>query len=72
MPDTDERLLKALEHIKLTEGFMTDAEFREDHETRVIRYLQALTNGLLALSLQNQVIIELLEKQSKYGALSRE
>lgn len=63
MADTDERLTKAQQRVDIAEGYMTDAEFREEHETRLIRYLQATVNALLALYLQNQVIIDMMAKQ---------
>jgi hypothetical protein len=63
MADSEERLAKAQEHVDLAEGYMTDAEFREEYETRFLRYLQATCNALLALYLQNQTIIELMSKQ---------
>lgn len=69
MADTDERLTKAQQRVDIAEGFMTDAEFREEHETRLIRYLQATCNALLAMYLQNQVIIEMMKKQQDADAV---
>ena len=63
MADTDERLARAQQRIDIAEGFMTDAEFREEHETRLIRYLQSTCNCLLAIYAQNQAIIEMMKKQ---------
>jgi hypothetical protein len=63
MADFEEQLNKAQEHVNLAEGYMTDAEFREEHETRLVRYLQAVSHSMLALYLQNQVIIEMMTKQ---------
>ena len=68
MAETDEMLQRAEELVRIAEGFMSDAEFREEHEMRQIRYLQAMCNGLIALSIQNQVMIDLLQKQGRYGA----
>ena len=63
MADTDERLTRAQQRIDIAEGFMTDAEFREEHETRLIRYLQATCNCLLGIYAQNQVIIDMMKQQ---------
>ncbi len=65
MADFEERLTKAQENVNRAEGYMTDAEFREEHETRLIRYLQASTNVLLAIYLQNQIMIEMMAKQQE-------
>ena len=69
MAETDERLTRAKERVDMAEGYMTDAEFREEHDTRVLRYHQATCNALLALYLQNQVIIEMLRKQQDADSL---
>ena len=69
MADADERMEQITELLRKAEGFMTDAEFREEMETKQIRYLQAISHALLSLALQNQVIIDLLRSQSEYGDL---
>ena len=69
MAETDERLQRAKELIDIVEGYISDAEFREEHETQLIRYMQAVSNALVAVSLQNLVIIDLLKQQGS-GALS--
>jgi hypothetical protein len=58
--------------IERAEGLLSDAEFREDQESKVVRYFQAITTTLLALAAQNEMIIELLSKQQAYGSLSNE
>jgi len=69
MADIDERLIKAQQRADIAEGFMTDAEFREEHEARQIRYLQATCSALLAIFIQNQVIIDLLKKEQDADSL---
>ncbi len=63
MADYEEQLNTAQEHANLAEGYMSDAEFREEHDTRLIRYLQANSNLLLSIYLQNQVMIQMMAKQ---------
>jgi len=46
------------------EGFLTDAEFRDEMEMKYLRYHQAATHFQNALYLQNQIIIELLASQA--------
>jgi hypothetical protein len=60
MAETDERLSKAQELANSAEGFMSDAEFRSDHEMRIQRYLQSMAHSMMAVYLQNQVILEKL------------
>jgi len=67
MAETDERLTAIKDLIARAEGYLSDAEFREDQESRVTRYFQAMNSSLLALTAQNQLIIELLSKQQSYG-----
>ena len=69
MAAEDDRLEQARRRIEAAEGYVSDAEFREEHESRLIRYLQATSNALIAVHLQNQVIIDLLKEQES-GALS--
>ncbi|MFW6118798.1 MAG: hypothetical protein ACOC7S_00525 [Planctomycetota bacterium] len=72
MPEEDERLSDATQRVENALGFMSDAEFREEHETRQIRYLQAMSNTLVAIYLQNQVMLEMLQEQQRLESLSRE
>jgi hypothetical protein len=65
MADNQELTQQAQQRIDLAEGYMADAEFREEHETRLIRYLQAAANIQLALYAQNKVIIDLMTKQQE-------
>ena len=51
MADNEERLADIAEHVDRAEGYMADAEFREEFETRQIRYLQSLCELLMALKL---------------------
>jgi hypothetical protein len=67
MAETDERLTRIADLIARAEGYLSDAEFREDQESRTTRYFQAMNSTLLAVAAQNQLIIELLTKQQSYG-----
>lgn len=60
MADIDERLAQARQQLEHAEGFVSDAEFREEHEERTIRYQQATCHLLMGLFTQNEVIIDLL------------
>ncbi len=60
MAETDERLAQADEHMERARGFISDAEFRDEIDTRTVRYLQAIAYSQVALYLQNQVLIEKL------------
>lgn len=62
MADTDERMTELRALVEQAEGYLSDAEFREDVEMRSIRYSQAMTNLLLVLAKQNELVIELLKK----------
>ena len=62
MADADERMTELQELVSRAEGYLNDAEFREDFEMRQVRYLQAMTSLLLALERQNELVIELLKK----------
>ena len=62
MAETDEGMTETQELADRAEGYLNDAEFREDFEMRQIRYLQAMTILLLALQKQNELMIELLKK----------
>ena len=70
MAEVDPRQVKVKELIERAEGFLSDAEFREDQESRVTRYFQSISTTLLALALQNELILESLAKQQAYGGLS--
>jgi len=70
MADTDERLTLIQQLLNKAEGYVSDADFREEHESRVLRYNQAMCSLLLAQCMQNQIFIELLQKQLEYRALS--
>jgi hypothetical protein len=63
MADNEERLARIRELSDLAEGFMSDAEFREEVDTKVVRYLQAVTQQLFVLKLQNEILIEALTEQ---------
>ena len=62
MAETDEGMTETQELADRAEGYLNDAEFREDFEMRQIRYLQAMTILLLALQKLNERMIELLKK----------
>jgi len=70
MADHEEQLARAQELVDVAEGYMSDAEFREEHETRLIRYLQATCNALLAIYAQNQVMLDLMGKQQDLDGLN--
>jgi len=63
MVETDERLNAASERVERAEGFISDAEFREEYEVRTVRYLQAIAHTMIALYQQNQLILERLDRQ---------
>ena len=72
MAEVDPRPAKIKDLLERTEGFLSDAEFREDQESKTVRYFQAISTALLALAAQNEMIIELLSKQQAYGSLASE
>jgi len=72
MADIDPRPANIKSLVERAEGLLSDAEFREDQESKVVRYFQAIATTLLALAAQNEMIIELLSKQQAYGSLSNE
>lgn len=57
MADATETLKRANELVELAEGYMSDAEFREEMDIKQIRYLQAIANVMLALKLQNDLLL---------------
>ncbi len=67
----DPRPAKIKDMLERAEGFLSDAEFREDQESKVVRYFQAISMALLALAAQNEVIIDLLKQQAD-ASLARE
>jgi hypothetical protein len=71
MPDREQLLQEAHELIENAEAYITDAEFREEHEARQIRYLQATSSALIGLYKQNQVLLELLSGEEGQGGLGR-
>ena len=62
MAETDEKLTELQELVDRAEGYLNDAEFREDLEMRQVRYSQAMSILLLAIERQNEIVIELLKK----------
>jgi hypothetical protein len=62
MADTDQRMTELQELMERAEGYLNDAEFREDFEMRQVRYLQAMTSLLLTIAKQNELVIELLKR----------
>ena len=46
------------------EGFFTDAQFRDETDMKQLRYSQAITSALLAMTMQNEIIIKLLKRQA--------
>jgi hypothetical protein len=65
MADAEETLKRADSLIELSEGYMSDAEFREEMDIKSIRYLQAMANQLMAIKLQNDVIISHFRKEEE-------
>jgi len=63
MPPTREQLEEIVSLIENAEGFVTDADFREETDTKVLRYLQAACSALLAQCKQNQIIMSLLNPE---------
>ena len=64
MADNEELTAETVERTDKAEGYMLDAEFREEFETRQIRYLQALCELQFVTVKQNAALIELLTKQA--------
>jgi len=63
MADNEEKLARIRELSDIAEGYISDAEFREEVDTKVVRYLQAVCQALLVLKMQNEMIIEALTEQ---------
>jgi len=61
-----DKAAQAAENVRLAEGFISDAEFREDLTLRELRYLQALCHLNIALYRQNEIIIGLLSRGEGY------
>jgi hypothetical protein len=72
MAEPDERLTQINELVERAEGYISDAEFREEQEIRMVRYLQAVASTMLALKLQNEMVIELLRQQQELDRLAAE
>ena len=62
MAETDEKSTELQELVDRAEGYLNDAEFREDLEMRQVRSLPAMATLLLAIERQNELVIELLKK----------
>jgi hypothetical protein len=71
MAEDEDRAAQIGELVSTAEGYMSDAEFRDEYETRQIRYLQAMSNLLLAIALGNQRLIELLQSRTEPGGARR-
>ncbi len=69
MATAEELLERAHEHAESAEGFLSDAEFREDPEIQQIRYLQVVSHATLAVYLQNQVLLEAIREQGGLSGL---
>ena len=67
MPETDDRLAEAEHNMDVAQGYVRDAEFREDLVERNVRYLQAISHCLMALYQQNLAVIETLRGQQEQG-----
>ncbi len=63
MADYEELAAETKERLDRAEGYMLDAEFREEFETRQIRYLQAMAELQILVVKQNAAILDLLSKQ---------
>jgi hypothetical protein len=63
MADNEEMLTHIREMTDIAEGYIADAEFREEVDTKVVRYLQAACQTLLVLKIQNDMILEALTEQ---------
>ena len=61
--NNEEAVGRINELLTRAEGFMTDAEFREEMDMKNLRYQQAMSHTLLAMSEQNRLILDLLRKQ---------
>ena len=59
-----DQLSQITEEADRAEGFLSDAEFRDEMDMKYLRYYQATSHFLFAQYLQNQVIIELLARQA--------
>ena len=70
MAKTDEGLQQARALAEMAEGYLSDAEFREDFEARQVRYFQAISSLLLAITKQNDIVIALLKEQTESGGLA--
>ncbi len=65
MAEIDDILQEVTELRDRAQGYISDAEFREEYETRQLRYLQATSNALVAIVLQNSLLIDMMRKQQE-------
>lgn len=72
MAEDDERRTRITELVERAEGYISDAEFREEQEIRMVRYLQAVASTMLAVCIQNDMVIELLRQQQELDRLAAE
>jgi hypothetical protein len=59
-----ERLTEIHQLMENAEGYFTDAEFREDPETKRVRYFQSMSSSLRAITQQNAILIDLMARQA--------
>jgi len=71
MADNDERLEEANRLLRVAQGYMSDAEFREDAEMKQARYSQATASLLVALTLQQQVMLEMMKSREDFAGLDK-
>lgn len=64
MPIDREALERITEYRDRAEGFVTDAEFREEVDVKNMRYYQAMSHLLLAIADQNSIMIGLMAKMA--------
>ncbi|MHC4481382.1 MAG: hypothetical protein ACYS8K_06405 [Planctomycetota bacterium] len=70
MAENEELTQQVTQLVERAEGYLGDAEFRDEVETRFLRYLQAISDLLIAGTIQNRMIIELLSRQQELDSLS--
>ncbi len=70
MAEPDERSAQVNELMENAEGYISDAEFRDDLDMRQLRYMQATCALLRATAIQNQMILEMLREQRDLEALA--
>jgi hypothetical protein len=62
MAKREEIMAEVQQMLDDAEGYMTDAEFREEMDVKNSRYFQAMSHLLMALTRQNQIIMRLLRE----------